>query len=111
MPIAKSVGKVAGRRALKAGADIASDLIAGKDLKRSLKTRGKEMGGDLLEKAAKKMKGGRRKSIKGKPTPRKQRKAPHKAAKKKKKPGKHIRRNILPPNNTIFGVINPNKKR
>ena len=36
LPVAKSAGKTIGKRALRAGAEIASDLVSGKNLKDSL---------------------------------------------------------------------------
>ena len=71
LPIAKTAGKAIGKRALQAGADVATDLISGKKLKDTLKVRGKQATGDLLDKAAKKLKGGKlgRRTIKGSAKP------------------------------------------
>lgn len=65
LPVAKSAGKAIGKRALKAGAELASDLVAGKNLKESATRRGKEATSELLQRAANKMKGGRRKRKRG----------------------------------------------
>lgn len=69
LPIAKSAGKVVGKRALQAGAEIASDLVAGKNFKSSLEQRGKEASIELLDKASKNLKGGRRRRKGAKRTP------------------------------------------
>ena len=71
LPLVKSAGKAVGKRALKTGAEVASDLISGRDLKHSLTTHGKQAAGELLDKATKKMQGGNVGSIKGKRKPRK----------------------------------------
>ena len=47
-PLLKKVGAKVGRQALSAGKKLASDVIAGKNLKRSLRERGKEAGTALL---------------------------------------------------------------
>ena len=70
LPIAKSAGQTVGKQMLKTGADIATDVLAGKEFKDTIKVRGKEAAADLLDKASNKMKGGRKKgpakkSIKG----------------------------------------------
>ena len=65
LPIAKSAGKAVGKRALKAGANIATDIVSGKPLKESLKQNGKEAAADLLEKGTKKLRGGKLGTIKG----------------------------------------------
>lgn len=52
LPVAKTAGKAVGRQALRTGAHIASDLVAGGDLKKVLKTRGKRGASDLLRTAA-----------------------------------------------------------
>ena len=68
LPIAKTAGRAVGKRALKAGAEIASDLVSGRDLKSTLKERSSTATADLLNQAAAKMKGGKkRSSIKGRP--------------------------------------------
>jgi hypothetical protein len=91
LPLAKSAGKAVGKQALRTGAHIASDLVAGGDLKKVLKTRGKRGASALLRSAASKLEqtGGRRRSIKGR-TPKKKvirgkkRKSRAKSKKKKK---------------------------
>ena len=81
LPVAKSAGRAIGKRALQAGADVATDLVAGKDFKDTLKSRGKEATGDLLGDASKRLKGGKlgKRTIKGRSKPvtprRKQKKA------------------------------------
>ncbi len=52
-PLAKSIGKVAAKQALSSGTSIASDYLAGKDLKQSVKRRAREAVGDTLAKSAK----------------------------------------------------------
>ena len=71
LPIAKTAGKAIGKRALSAGAEIATDLVAGKNFKQSLEQHGKEATSDLLAKASRKLKGGRLGTIKGKRRPKK----------------------------------------
>lgn len=66
LPLAKTAGRAIGKQALKAGAEVATDLVAGKNLKQSLEQHGKEATADLLAKASKKLKGGRLGTIKGK---------------------------------------------
>ena len=51
LPVAKKAGKAIGKRALKTGAEIASDLVAGDNLKKSVKRRGKRAVAEVLEKA------------------------------------------------------------
>ena len=41
MPIAKTVGKVVGKQALRTGAAVASDILQGANVKESIKTHGK----------------------------------------------------------------------
>jgi hypothetical protein len=95
LPIAKSAGKAVGRRMLKSGADVATDILSGHNLKKSVKSRGKQAVAHLLQDAATKMKGGRigikgrrkrksairKKQIGGK---RRRKKAPKKQKKKKR---------------------------
>ena len=57
LPIAKTAGKAVGRRMLKSGADVATDLLEGHNFKETIKHRGKQTAGDLLQSAADKMKG------------------------------------------------------
>ena len=64
LPVAKSAGKSVGRRALKAGAEIASDLVSGRNFKESLQEHGRHAASDLLSKAATKLKGGKLGTIK-----------------------------------------------
>ena len=73
LPVAKTAGRAIGKRALRAGADIATDLVAGKDLKQAVKRRGKAAAADLLQQASKKMRGGRRRKKSKKSTKKKQR--------------------------------------
>lgn len=71
LPVAKKAGKAIGRRALQAGADIATDLVSGKNLKQSLEDHGKQATTDLLDRASNSLKGGKlgRRTIKGKRKP------------------------------------------
>ena len=66
LPIAKTAGRAVGKRALQAGAEVASDLVAGRNLKETFKSRGKDAASDLLLKAANELKGGR---LGGRPAP------------------------------------------
>lgn len=66
LPVAKSAGRAIGKRALKAGAEIATDLINGQSPEQTVKRRGRQAATDLLEKAAIKLRGGKIGSIKGK---------------------------------------------
>ena len=50
LPVAKSVGKSVGKAALTTGAQIASDVIAGKNVKESAEERGRAAASDLLDK-------------------------------------------------------------
>ena len=50
-PMAKSAAKAVGRRALNAGLDVASDLVAGQNVKETLKTRGKKLGSEIIQDA------------------------------------------------------------
>lgn len=59
LPIAKSAGKTIGREALSAGAQIASDVVAGENVADSFKSRSREAGARLLRKGADKLEGGR----------------------------------------------------
>ena len=47
-PVLKKIGTTVGKRALKAGVSVASDLLGGKNIKSSLKRRAPEVGGELL---------------------------------------------------------------
>ena len=47
-PVLKKIGTTVGKRALKAGVSVASDLLGGKNIKSSLKRRAQEAGGELL---------------------------------------------------------------
>jgi hypothetical protein len=87
LPVVKSAGKTVGKQALKTGALVASDLVAGGDFKKVIKKRGKKAASTLLRTAARKLnqKGGR-KSIKG---PAKKKKI---IRKKKKQPKKKRRK-------------------
>ena len=49
-PILKTVGKTVGKQALRTGAQVASDVLAGEHIKDSLENRGKEAGRVLLKK-------------------------------------------------------------
>ena len=55
LPIAKSVGKTVGKAALTTGAQIASDVVAGKNIKESAEERGREAASHLLDKAVGKL--------------------------------------------------------
>jgi len=52
LPLAKSVGKTVGRQALSTGAQIASDVVAGKSLGDSAELRGRAAASKLLKKAS-----------------------------------------------------------
>jgi hypothetical protein len=60
LPMAKSAGRAVGKQALKSGANIASDLLSGRDLKETLETHGKAAAAGLLDQIAEKQKGGRK---------------------------------------------------
>ena len=49
-PILKTVGKTVGKQALRTGAQVASDVLAGEEIKQALENRGKEAGKNLLQK-------------------------------------------------------------
>lgn len=49
-PAVKNIGKSAGREALQAGAEIASDVLKGENIKRSAKRRGKQALGRTIRK-------------------------------------------------------------
>jgi hypothetical protein len=49
MPLLKRAGKSLGKRALKTGAALAQDVVAGRNVKRAVKRRAIESGGDLLD--------------------------------------------------------------
>ena len=51
LPLAKTAGKAIGREALRTGASVASDVLAGQDFGSSLKTHSKASAGRLLKKA------------------------------------------------------------
>ena len=71
LPVAKTAGRAIGKRALKAGAEMASDLVAGKNFKQSLTHRGKAAASDLLSQAADGLKGGHLGKRKKRKTPKK----------------------------------------
>ena len=54
-PIAKSVGKAVGREALRTGATVASEALAGRDIKESLKEHSRAAGTKLLKKGVRKL--------------------------------------------------------
>ena len=56
LPMAKTVGKAVGKQALRTGATIASDVLAGEDVKESLKARSRQGADRLLNKGIKAMK-------------------------------------------------------
>lgn len=62
VPVAKTVGKSAikaiGKEALSAGANIAGDLVRGRDLKQTVKEHGRNAAGNLLTKAGTKLQTG-----------------------------------------------------
>ena len=71
-PILKTVGKTVGKQALTTGAQVASDVLAGQEIKQALENRGKEAGKNLLQKGIRHLQKGqglgvrpKRKSIKG----------------------------------------------
>lgn len=93
LPMATSASKVLGREALAAGANFASDVLAGTSTKDSIKKHGKLAASNLLKKAATKVQGGGKKkptSINGKrkanntPKPGAGEKRKQKAGKKRK---------------------------
>lgn len=51
-PIFKPAGKALGREALRTGSRIAGDLVAGRNLKESLKSNLSDAGSNLLQKAS-----------------------------------------------------------
>jgi len=51
LPVAKSVGKTVGKAALTTGAQIASDVVSGKDIKEAAEERGRAAATELLDKA------------------------------------------------------------
>lgn len=55
LPVAKSAGKALGKQALSTGAQIASDVVAGRTIKEATKRRGKAGAATLLRKAATKI--------------------------------------------------------
>jgi hypothetical protein len=71
LPVVKSAGKAIGKQALRSGAQIASDLVAGGDLKKILKKRGKRGASALLRTAAAKLDQTGAGTIKGRPKKRK----------------------------------------
>ena len=77
LPIAKSAGHAVGKQALKTGAEIASDLVAGESLAESAKRRGRVGATNLLKQATAKLEqsgsgiGKRKKPIKGAVKPKK----------------------------------------
>ena len=60
LPMAKTAGKFVGKTMLRSGADAATDLLEGHNLKQVMKRRGRQAAGDLMQEAANKMKGGKR---------------------------------------------------
>ena len=52
LPVVKSAGRAVGKQALRTGAQIASDLVAGESLKSSVENRGRRGASNLLKKAA-----------------------------------------------------------
>src|SRR5690242_7651339 len=52
LPVLTKFGKIAGRQALKSGAAVASDLLAGEKFSESLKQRGKEGLGNILQESS-----------------------------------------------------------
>ena len=50
-PVAKSAAKAVGKRALNAGLEVASDALAGQNVKESLKTHVKALGQDMVRDA------------------------------------------------------------
>ena len=59
LPVAKTALKTVGKQALTTGAQIASDVVAGEDIKKSAKKRGRAAASNLLRKAATKLQKGR----------------------------------------------------
>lgn len=55
LPLAKSAAKSVGREALATGADMASDILQGESIKRTVKRRGRKAASQLLKKASKKI--------------------------------------------------------
>jgi hypothetical protein len=75
LPIAKSAGKRIGKQALSTGAQIVSDVVAGKSIKAAAKTRGKQATAKLLAQAARKVQSGGKKRAAGKKKPTKAKRA------------------------------------
>lgn len=59
LPYAKSAGESIGKTLLSTGADIATDVVSGENLKSSVKKNTRKAAANLLETAANKMKGGK----------------------------------------------------
>ena len=59
LPIAKSAGKVVGRQALKTGALIANDVVAGTSIKAAAKRRGRQGAAKVLKRASRKLQTGK----------------------------------------------------
>ena len=55
VPIAKSVGKAVGKQALRTGAAVASDVLQGEDVTKSVKTRGRSGVKRLVQKGLRKL--------------------------------------------------------
>ena len=56
LPVVKSVGKTVGRQALATGAQVASDVLDGRNVGQSIKQRGRQGAAVLLKKGAQKLK-------------------------------------------------------
>jgi len=55
VPVFKSVGKMVGSEALSTGANIASDLVRGRNIRDTLEDHGRNAAGNLLDKASSKL--------------------------------------------------------
>lgn len=88
LPVAASAGKTLGREALAAGANFASDVLAGTAPKVAMKKHGKVAASNLLSKAATKVRGGgKRKKKRKTPINRKRKSKTAGAGKKRKRRG------------------------
>ena len=83
LPVAKSAGKAVGKQALATGAQIASDVVAGTDIKTAAKRRARAGAAKLMKRAARKIQTG--KGLGRRPRKKKR-------ATKRKKPRKSIKR-------------------
>jgi len=95
LPLAGAATRTVGKEAIHAGLNLASDALAGKNIKQSVKRRAKKAGNRLLKQAkvtVKQAGGGKKRKApaKKRKAPAKKRKAP--AKKRKRKPAKKVTR-------------------